>query len=50
MITTCDKDPLYGLSTDPLPQNVSNGQKLVLMDTGAEKIYDEENDEWRSQS
>lgn len=46
MISACDKDPLYGISTDSLPTNASNGQKLVLIDTGAEKYFDEETGEW----
>ena len=46
MITGCGLPPIYGLSTDQRPENMPNGQKLILIDTGEIKYYDEENDKW----
>ena len=46
MITRNENPPIYGLSTDEKPANCANGQRLILMDTGETKYYDEEHGKW----
>ena len=40
---------MVALSTDPIDEleNIANGTRMFIMDTGAKYIYDEENQTWR---